>query len=223
MAQALPTCAQCMNYLVAAGSNPSAGICRLNPPSAGPTAWPAVRATDWCASFASTASSTMDELTQRVTTLEARWQPSYYWTLPIPPTTTLSTYTMMGIKATMTASGMASRIVVTLQGQIGNTANGAETDLQICYGSGAPPNVGDPITGTQLGQMISFITGRAGQTAQFAETVIIPNLITGTTYWIGIAQKVSSGSSQCVGLEMVAWGLTDKIVYTPSISELMDK
>ena len=128
-----------------------------------------------------------------------------------PAGTSSTTYVMSGLGVTFIAKS-TSQAIFTVNGQMGNTGNG-ETNLTLAYGTGTPPANGAPMTGTLVGKPIRYTGPSNGAYVPFSQTVLIKNLVPGTTYWIGLAVKVTSGTSILMDVDIVGFGLRDTSAY----------
>jgi hypothetical protein len=125
---------------------------------------------------------------------------------PNPTGTNNATYTMMGLALPLTGE-VGTAAWVTADGQITNTANNGETDVVICYGTGAAPVNGAPQTGTIVGQPTRYVSTAANDYVPFSLTVILTSLARATTYWVDLALKANGGTARVMDLDFSAHGL----------------
>ena len=126
--------------------------------------------------------------------------------VPNPAATGSTTYVMMGIGLMMTPI-YASAAQITADAQVNNTVNGAETDVVVCYGTGPAPAWGVAQTGTIATQPARYRSSSVNSFTPFSLTALLTGLISGTTYWIDLAVKVTSGSGFVTELNMNVHGL----------------
>lgn len=154
----------------------------------------------------------VDAVGARVAVLEARSMPSANVSIvPDPQAFTGTAWVMIGPGITFTVPSGMTRAIATMNGQIGNGANNGQTQLQLCFGLGTPPNPGDAQTGTLLGLPVSFVAAAAGDYTPFSQTVLIEGMAFAYTYWISGAVSVPHGSSLLSDLGITAFGLFDPI------------
>lgn len=123
-----------------------------------------------------------------------------------PPAVTSATYLMQGLGLRLTPV-VATRMLVAISGNISNTTAGAETDLQLYYGTGASPANGAAVTGSPIGSVSRIRTTAGADIAPFAKTLIVSGLTLGTTYWFDVAMKVVSGSGTIDNVDFVGHGV----------------
>ena len=131
-------------------------------------------------------------------------------TVANPPGTNSTSWVMMGLGVAV--SPQTTRAIIMCDGQISNSANGGETDAQLVYGSGTPPNNGDPLPGgaTLLGGPIRFKSSTSaggGAFTPFAQSGLITGLVPGQQIWIGLALKVITGNGSVQDLSLLAFEL----------------
>lgn len=134
-----------------------------------------------------------------------------------------TSWVMAGINLTFTAPG--TQVKFTIDGQVGNTVNNGETDLNLVYGTGTPPAFGAPVPAgaTLVGQPVRYVaTSGGGSFAPFSRTVQITGLTPGVTYWLGLAVKVVTGSSILTELGVSAFSLADSPGYFLTVVEETD-
>lgn len=119
----------------------------------------------------------------------------------IPPAGTAS-YTMAGIGASIKPS-RSGNILVTVNGVINDLSSTVVADgiqYQISYGTGSAPLNGNVLTGTQVGEVQTFVAANTVTATDvnipFSLSAIITGLVIGTTYWIDLAQRAVGHSSQ---------------------------
>lgn len=128
-----------------------------------------------------------------------------------PASTTSTTTVMMGLAMTFQTVYTQTGICM-VNGQVGNTGNGT-TNLSVVAGHGTPPVFGAPLTGTVVGQPISYKGPSAGAWVPFAQTVLLSGITPSTPQWIDLAVSVTSGGSIVRDVEIVAFGLRDTSDY----------
>ena len=102
------------------------------------------------------------------------------------------------------------RAVVICDGQISNSGNNGETDIQLVYGSTLPPpNNGDPMPADAivLGDEIRYMNKSGGGFVPFSQTGLITGLTTGQQIWIGLAMKTIGGAGSVQDISILAHGL----------------
>jgi hypothetical protein len=149
-----------------------------------------------------------------VDTLAARQQVAATVAAGNPPGTTASVYVMMGISVTF-ATLSNTRAQVLVSGQIANSANGGTSTAGLRYGTGTPPNNGDPDTGTVIGEPVVYVaTSGGGSYAPFSQNAIITGLVPGQTYWIGVALQSSGATiASLLNVQVSAISLIDPVVF----------
>jgi hypothetical protein len=124
-----------------------------------------------------------------------------------PAGTTSATYVMMGMNLIISPE-IATAAWITADGQITNSANNGETDVVVCYGTGAAPVNGAAQAGTILGQPSRYKATAANDFVPFSLTSLATGLVNGTTYWIDLAVKaVGGGTARVMDLNFSAHGL----------------
>ena len=117
------------------------------------------------------------------------------------------TYQMVGLGLTLT-SVIATRLWTTINGRLSNDQNNAETNVVLCYGTGPPPENGDPQTGTILSSPASFVaTSGGGSFLPFSLTATVASVTPKTTYWFDLALKVTAGTGTVDNVDASAMGL----------------
>jgi len=151
---------------------------------------------------------------QRDNTLAARQIKAGEVTAANPPNLTGVAYKMLGLGLTLTPD-QSTRTVAHCDGQIGNTTNNGQTNLQLCYGTGTPPAWNAPQTGTLLGQPVKFLAAAGGDYTPFAQSALITGLTLNMQIWIDIAVSVPAGTSIITDVGLVAYELLDAITLPP--------
>lgn len=130
-----------------------------------------------------------------------------------PSGTNSVNYVMQGVGVTTSAPANATRAVVLVSGQIGNSNNNGQAYAQLCYGTGDPPGDGDPFTGTPIGNEVHMVstTGAAtGGYVPFSQNALVTGLTPGTTYWFSIAlHAAAGGTANLVNVQIVVFTLID--------------
>lgn len=117
--------------------------------------------------------------------------------VPSVLTTTNANYEMKGLNLGIQLS-TSTKWLVSVSGSITNTQPGSETDLQVFYGTGTSPGNGAPVTGTNIGSQVRFISGGGGSTSPFNKTFYIVGTTPGMTYWFDVAMRVPTGGTGAV-------------------------
>jgi hypothetical protein len=94
-----------------------------------------------------------------------------------------------------------------VSGNVANSLNNGETDLQLVYGTGTPPVNGAAMTGTPIGAQMRYEASTGGSLAPFAKTVIITGLTLGTTYWFDVGLKVVTGNGSITNVDLAGHGI----------------
>jgi hypothetical protein len=125
-----------------------------------------------------------------------------------PAGTNRTVWTMMGLNLSVTPLLLATRAIVTCDGQITNSVNNGETDAQLVYGIGIPPINGDPLPAgaTLLGSQIRFkATSGGGAFTPFSQSGLITGLTSGQTIWIDLALRVITGNGSLQDIDMLVF------------------
>jgi hypothetical protein len=112
-----------------------------------------------------------------------------------PVGTASTSYVMMGLAVTLPPIVAATALWTTFDGQISNSANNGECDGVICYGTGTPPNNGDPQTGTIVSSATRYKSTAANDYVPFSLTTLITGVSKGQTYWLDMALKAVGGGT----------------------------
>ena len=100
---------------------------------------------------------------------------------------------MMGDTTTFVPNSTGN-IFVWSKGGVANTATPNTSLVELRYGTGTPPSNGDALTGTVVDfQLITAATNNG--VLSFSLNGYLPNLVNGTTYWIGHGLTPSAGTS----------------------------
>lgn len=131
---------------------------------------------------------------------------------PNPPSTTKTTWTMAGLNFSFTPVLLATRAIVTCDGQISNSASNGETDAQLVFGHGAPPSAGDdmPVDGVALGSPIRFkstTSSGGGSFTPFSQSALVLGLSSDQPIWIDLAVKVVTGTGAVQDIDILAFEL----------------
>jgi len=122
-------------------------------------------------------------------------------TTPTGTTSAFPTEKMMGLggvaKLTPVYSG---RIKVWILGGVGNSLSLNSTLVQFRYGTGTAPTNGAAVTGTALGNQVTYDLTGASANVGFILGGIITGLTPGTAYWFDLSVTVGGGTSQMNGL-----------------------
>ena len=114
-----------------------------------------------------------------------------------PTGTTSTTAVMMGLAGSIKLQG-SGRILIVLSGDISNNTTADGVTSQLSYGTGAAPANGAALTGTQVGNIVSFTALTGVLTVPLAQQAIVSGLIVGTTYWIDAAVKAVTGGTASI-------------------------
>jgi hypothetical protein len=148
-----------------------------------------------------------------ITALKARSQSAANQLAATPPNTNSAVLVMAGIGVTFVPEG-ATRAVVLLDGQLGNTNNGSASDAQMAYGLGAPPSSGVLFTttnGTLIGSNSRMIAAKNNDSTPFSTSTLLTGLVAGQTYWIGVAFLAESGIATMSELSLTIFELINPL------------
>jgi hypothetical protein len=123
-----------------------------------------------------------------------------------PAGTNSTTFVMQGLDLSVTAT-VSTRLLLSVSGNVANSLNNGETDLQLVYGTGTPPANGAAMTGTPIGAQMRYEASTGGSLAPFAKTIIITGLTLGTTYWFDVGLKVVSGNGSITNVDLAGHGI----------------
>lgn len=154
----------------------------------------------------------IDALNARIAALEQRSQIAATGITLDPPNTTSAVFVMSGNNVEFVPQG--TRGVMILEGQLGNTSNGASSQAQLVYGEGTPPPAGTPLTSTNgilLGVPTDMMAAKPNDSASFTMIALLTDLTPGDTYWLGCALRAVSGTATLSAMNLVAFALTDAI------------
>jgi hypothetical protein len=130
--------------------------------------------------------------------------PAQVSSTPANPTQTSSaTYVMMGLAVALTPV-YSGRVVFMASGNIVAT-NGQTATAQLSFSTGTAPVNGAAVTGTQVGNQVTF-TGLTGAlTGDYGTQWIFTGAALGTALWLDIALKSSSGNVSLTNLAVSAF------------------
>jgi hypothetical protein len=124
-----------------------------------------------------------------------------------PAATGSATYVMMGLAIAITAV-QAAAAWVAVDGQILNSANNAQSNCVICFGTGTPPAYGVAQTGTIVSQPARYISTGGGDYVPFSLTALCTGLVNGQDYWFDIALRApGGGNAQVTDVGLYVHGL----------------
>jgi hypothetical protein len=132
-----------------------------------------------------------------------------------PVGTSSSTFVMQGVNVTVTIPAGATRAMVILTGEIGNSINNGQSYVQLAYGSGASPANGAPQTGTLIGQAIAMVG--PVDFSPFSQNALISGLVPSSQIWVGVALRTSGvGTASLTNLQITVVTLLDPMMLTSS-------
>ena len=151
-----------------------------------------------------------------VAALKAREVAASATVTPNPPNTNSDQFVTAGIGVQFQPRvGGSTRAVVLVSGELGNTQNGNQSDLQLVYGEGDAPAFGTVVSTTNgqlIGGVLSMVSSRSNDFAPFSAEALITGLTPGTLYWLGVAFRATSGGNATLSeMSLVAFGLLDSI------------
>ena len=123
-----------------------------------------------------------------------------------PVGTSSTTFVMQGLDLSVTAT-IATKLLLSVSGDVANSLNNGETDMQLFYGTGTPPVNGAALTGTALGSMLRYEASTGGSVGPFAKTVVVTGLTLGTTYWFDVGLKVVTGNGSIANVDLAGHGI----------------
>ena len=109
-------------------------------------------------------------------------------------TASTSAQVMLGLAGTITPL-VTGRVLVTICGAISSGTLNDGGNIQISYGTGAHPNNGDAVTGTQVGGNPVFKQAVASDNMCFSIEYLITSLTLGTAYWLDLAVEAVTGGT----------------------------
>lgn len=110
-----------------------------------------------------------------------------------PTGTTSTTAVMMGLAGTITPA-VSGKVLLTLRGDITNSAAGT-SDIFIQFGTGSAPSNAAAQTGTQSGSAQVYVTTAGNQRVPFSTTTLLSGLTLGTAYWLDLALLTGGGNT----------------------------
>lgn len=148
-----------------------------------------------------------------VLTLKARQQAAVSMTTANPPNTSSSEFALAVVGVTLPAFN-GTRLVFRAAGQLGNTANGAQSELQLVFGVGSLPPPGTLVidtAGELVGGVVRMMAAKPNDFAQFSAEALLEDLTEATEHWLGIGFRAVSGTATLSELSLVAVSLLDPI------------
>jgi hypothetical protein len=127
-------------------------------------------------------------------------------TTAAPAVSASTTYVMMGLGLVITPLD-GTRMVLSVDGDISNSVNNGETDIQLYYGTGAAPANGVAVTGTAVGSPIRYEASTGGSLGPFSKTVLVTGLTKGTAYWFDLGLKVITGIGSISNVDFTGFGI----------------
>lgn len=108
----------------------------------------------------------------------------------------------------------SSRVIVILDGQLGNTQNGGESNLQLVYGEGTPPATGTLVTvtnGQLVGNMTNMMSTKPNDLDPFSVSTMLTGLIPNQPYWVDVAYCAVSGTATLSQMSLTIFELLDPL------------
>ncbi|HEY0723787.1 MAG TPA: hypothetical protein VGD41_07390 [Pyrinomonadaceae bacterium] len=148
-----------------------------------------------------------------ITTLKSRRVEAENVVTANPPNTN-STEFVMAVDGVSFTPDFSTRGIVIVDGQLGNTSNAGESELQLCFGAGAPPSAGTLLSNTNgvvLGAPVSMLATRSGDYDPFALSGLLNGLSAKSQYWFGVGFRALNGTATLSQVSMLAFELLDPI------------
>lgn len=125
---------------------------------------------------------------------------------PANPTGTSSTGgVMMGLGSTCKITPVYSgRLLVTIDGIVGNNTVGNASTIQVRYGTGTAPANAAALQGTSVGNSMGYGNGGSASNVPFSATRVITGLSAGTQYWLDLVLVASANTSTLTGISCTA-------------------
>ncbi|MGI0090123.1 MAG: hypothetical protein ACREBS_00295 [Nitrososphaerales archaeon] len=117
---------------------------------------------------------------------------------PANPLSTSSMSPVMSGLGVLYTPSSTGRLKVTVQGTIANSTAGDGGEIQISFGTGPWPANGNPLTGTQAGNIAQSISPTANNAFTVTTFALITNLTVGTQYWFDLAYGAINGGNATV-------------------------
>ena len=130
-----------------------------------------------------------------------------------PPNTNSPAY-VLAMDAINFMTNSSTRGVVIVDGQLGNTSNASESQLQMYFGTGTPPTAGTLLSttnGTAFGAGTGMLAARTGDYDPFSITGLLEQLTPQTPYWVGIGLRALSGTATLSQASLVAFEVLDPL------------
>lgn len=141
-------------------------------------------------------------------------QPQVYQASPANPTGTTSTTGVMAGLAGAITPRVTGRVLITISGDLTNSAEDAGASVVIRYGTGTAPTNGSALTGTVVGNLsrgsVTASSTGVGATffIPFTCHAIVSGLTVGTAIWIDLAQAaVTTGTASISDLSITVFEL----------------
>lgn len=154
------------------------------------------------------------QLQADIVTLKARHMVAVSAMTISPPNTNSAEFVLAGIGVQFTPSN-GTRLVFSVQGELGNTQNASSSEVQLCYGEGASPVFGTLVSETNgqlVGGPIGMLSSRANDYGPFATEILLTDLVLDSTYWIGVGFRAPTGGNATLSqMSLVAFEVMDPI------------
>lgn len=154
----------------------------------------------------------IDTLREDVEALKSRRQAAASVVTYNPPDTSSNVFVTAGIGVNFNAQ--SQRMVIHVDGQLGNVQNGQGSEVQLVYGSGPSPAFGTQVSSTNgelIGGYAAIMAGRANDYTPFAIGALIEDLVVGSQYWIGIGFRALGGTATLSQMSLVAFEVLDPV------------
>ena len=148
-----------------------------------------------------------------IVTLKARQMSAVSGVSANPPNTNSPAYVLV-MDAINFMTNSSTRGIVIVDGQLGNTSNASESQLQMYFGTGTPPTAGTLLSttnGTAFGAGTGMLAARSGDYDPFSITGLLEQLTPQTPYWVGIGLRALSGTATLSQASLVAFEVLDPL------------
>jgi hypothetical protein len=148
-----------------------------------------------------------------IVTLKARQQTAGTLITANPPNTNSNVFVAAGIGIQFTPTN-DTRLIIMLDGMLGNTANNGTADLQLVYGTGTSPAAGILVTatnGTLVGNLISIMATKPNDLDPFGVSTMLTGLVSGQQYWLDAAYRGAGGAATLSQMSLTAFEVLDPL------------
>jgi hypothetical protein len=157
--------------------------------------------------------SAVTALQNTVATLKARSQIAATLITANPPNTNSTAFVTAGIGVQFTPTN-DSRVILMLDGMLGNTQNANGSDLQLVWGQGTAPASGTLVTATNgqlVGNVVSMMATRSNDLDPFGVSTLLTGLVSGQQYWLDAAYRAQSGTATLSQMSLTAFEVLDPL------------